>query len=45
MGWKINGYLHVEIGSKMMADQKGNEMASTLAVTGINRGDIFKAWW
>ncbi|MBA0737510.1 hypothetical protein Gogos_010969, partial [Gossypium gossypioides] len=27
-----------------MVDQKGNEMASTLAVAGINRGDIFKAW-
>ncbi|MBA0634254.1 hypothetical protein Godav_025819, partial [Gossypium davidsonii] len=27
-----------------MADQKGNEMASTLAVTSSNRGDMFKAW-
>ncbi|MBA0619160.1 hypothetical protein Godav_028383, partial [Gossypium davidsonii] len=27
-----------------MADEKGNEMASTLAVAGINRGDMFKAW-
>ncbi|MBA0701190.1 hypothetical protein Goari_001842 [Gossypium aridum] len=43
MGWKINSSLIVEIGSKMMADQKGNEMASTLAIVGINRGDMFKA--
>ncbi|MBA0798685.1 hypothetical protein Gohar_009251 [Gossypium harknessii] len=28
-----------------MADQKGNEMASTLAVVGINCDDMFKAWW
>ncbi|MBA0828650.1 hypothetical protein Goarm_013298, partial [Gossypium armourianum] len=28
-----------------MADQKGNEMASTLAVAGIICGDMFKAWW
>ncbi|MBA0673820.1 hypothetical protein Goari_015446 [Gossypium aridum] len=27
----------------MMADQKGNEMASTLTVEGSNRGDMFKA--
>ncbi|MBA0754630.1 hypothetical protein Gogos_020114, partial [Gossypium gossypioides] len=27
-----------------MLDQKGNEMASTLVVGGINRGDMFKAW-
>ncbi|TXG75137.1 hypothetical protein ES332_1Z012100v1 [Gossypium tomentosum] len=26
-----------------MADQKRNEMASTLAIAGINRGDMFKA--
>ncbi|MBA0827603.1 hypothetical protein Goarm_012373 [Gossypium armourianum] len=80
MGWKINGYLIVEIGSKMvynwclnkdmrpwslqttfsdierkieqvgsvvfsMAYQKGNEMASTLAIASINHGDMFKAWW
>ncbi|MFQ6664897.1 hypothetical protein Gotur_031851 [Gossypium turneri] len=50
MGWKINSSLIVEIGSKMvgsvvfsMANQKGNEMASTLAIAGINRGDMFKA--
>ncbi|KAB2092291.1 hypothetical protein ES319_A02G019800v1 [Gossypium barbadense] len=80
MGSKINSYLIVETGSKMvynwclnkdmrpwslqtafldierkielvgrivflMADQKGNEMASTLAVADINSGDMFKAWW
>ncbi|MBA0705372.1 hypothetical protein Golax_017572 [Gossypium laxum] len=28
-----------------MADKKGNEMASTLAIVGINHGDMFKAWW
>ncbi|MBA0764705.1 hypothetical protein Gotri_014009 [Gossypium trilobum] len=27
-----------------MANQNGNEMASTLAITGINRGDMFKAY-
>ncbi|MBA0755792.1 hypothetical protein Gogos_020726, partial [Gossypium gossypioides] len=27
-----------------MADQKGNEMASTLAVASSNRGDMFKTW-
>ncbi|MBA0878131.1 hypothetical protein Goshw_006910 [Gossypium schwendimanii] len=27
----------------LMADQKGNEMVSTLAIVGINRGDMFKA--
>ncbi|MBA0656384.1 hypothetical protein Goklo_008745 [Gossypium klotzschianum] len=26
-----------------MEDKKGNEMASTLAIVGINRGDMFKA--
>ncbi|MFQ6652469.1 hypothetical protein Gotur_024315 [Gossypium turneri] len=28
-----------------MEDKKGNEIASTLAIVGINRGDMFKAWW
>ncbi|MBA0877685.1 hypothetical protein Goshw_023479 [Gossypium schwendimanii] len=34
-----------QVGSMVfsMADQKGNEMASTLAVVGSNRGDMFKA--
>ncbi|MFQ6627975.1 hypothetical protein Gotur_007270 [Gossypium turneri] len=73
MGWKINGYLIVEISSKMVynwclnkdmrpwslqttfsdierkieqvGNQKGNEMASTLAIASINHGDMFKAWW
>ncbi|MBA0647472.1 hypothetical protein Goklo_015345, partial [Gossypium klotzschianum] len=27
-----------------MAYQKGNEMASTLAIASINHGDMFKAW-
>ncbi|MBA0866535.1 hypothetical protein Goshw_021989, partial [Gossypium schwendimanii] len=26
-----------------MAEKKGNEIASNLAITGINRGDMFKA--
>ncbi|MBA0755629.1 hypothetical protein Gogos_020445 [Gossypium gossypioides] len=54
MGWNINSSLIVEIdierkieqvGSVVfsMVDQKGNEMASTLAIAGINRGDMFKA--
>ncbi|MBA0738705.1 hypothetical protein Gogos_012032 [Gossypium gossypioides] len=56
MGWKTNFSFIVEIdierkieqvGSVVfsMADQKGNEMASTLAVAGVNCGDMFKAWW
>ncbi|MBA0706138.1 hypothetical protein Golax_018267 [Gossypium laxum] len=27
-----------------MAKKKGNEIASTLAIVGINHGDMFKAW-
>ncbi|MBA0734201.1 hypothetical protein Gogos_018142 [Gossypium gossypioides] len=27
-----------------MEKKKGNEMASTLVIAGINRGDMFKAW-
>ncbi|MBA0850116.1 hypothetical protein Goshw_025446, partial [Gossypium schwendimanii] len=27
-----------------MAKNKGNKMASTLAIAGINRGDMFKVW-
>ncbi|TYH36456.1 hypothetical protein ES332_D13G266000v1 [Gossypium tomentosum] len=28
-----------------MAENKVNEMVSTLAIAGINRGDMFNAWW
>ncbi|MBA0641309.1 hypothetical protein Goklo_025873 [Gossypium klotzschianum] len=28
-----------------MAKNKGNEMASTIAIVDINRGDLFKVWW
>ncbi|MBA0612019.1 hypothetical protein Godav_012666 [Gossypium davidsonii] len=28
-----------------MAKKKENEMVLTLAIAGINRGDMFKAWW
>ncbi|MBA0604045.1 hypothetical protein Godav_016736 [Gossypium davidsonii] len=40
-----NWCLNKDVGSKVfsMAYQKGNEMASTLAVVGSNRGDMFKA--
>ncbi|KAK5813831.1 hypothetical protein PVK06_029282 [Gossypium arboreum] len=40
--WKIE-----QVGSVVfsMADQKGNEIVSTLAVAGINHGDMLKAWW
>ncbi|MFQ6626799.1 hypothetical protein Gotur_005923 [Gossypium turneri] len=27
------------------AEQHGNDMAETLATTGINRKVMFKAWW
>ncbi|MFQ6627826.1 hypothetical protein Gotur_007672 [Gossypium turneri] len=29
----------------LMAEKKGNKMVSTLAIAGINHGDMFKAWW
>ncbi|KAG8502429.1 hypothetical protein CXB51_000355 [Gossypium anomalum] len=29
----------------LIAKNKGNKMASTLAIAGINRGDMFKARW
>ncbi|MBA0789316.1 hypothetical protein Gotri_028220 [Gossypium trilobum] len=28
----------------LMEKKKGNEITSTLAIAGINRGDMFKAW-
>ncbi|MBA0837984.1 hypothetical protein Goarm_010091 [Gossypium armourianum] len=28
-----------------MAEKKGNEMASNLAIAGVNRGDMFKVRW
>ncbi|MBA0625573.1 hypothetical protein Godav_003355 [Gossypium davidsonii] len=28
-----------------MAEKNGNEMASSLAIAGINREEMFKAWW
>lgn len=28
-----------------MSEQNGNEMAYSLAVAGVGRGETFKAWW
>ncbi|KAH1064348.1 hypothetical protein J1N35_029335 [Gossypium stocksii] len=51
--WSIQSALH-EIEAAMskvgnvvfsLADKKGNDMAFSLAIAGVNRGHLFKAWW
>ncbi|TYH23411.1 hypothetical protein ES288_A03G011700v1 [Gossypium darwinii] len=48
MNWKTYDSLFIELGSLVCflgADKKGNELAFSLVIAGVNREKMFKAWW